>query len=298
MRGFSGNYNQVTIMFSSPHASTLKGLQRELRNYDTPGHLCSKVISCEGKLWYVKTLKKGRSAKRELLGYLLGNGLVNVAEVRSVNETELLQIKKIAELDNNASPNNTVLVKLACDYTLDELPLQELNIAAAGELVFSVWVRRRDAHLFNRAYVDNIPMFFDHHVAFGLEPYLLNLKYFFRSKFPGNAGAWRIQEHDIQAPLNTTSLRRNVWANSKKWDTHYIDCPKKFTAAVKKIASVITDKKLNLRSLIHQAGFRGIEALILLFFLKRSTKSLHEDVALMLDVVTAKDSSSSIIREQ
>jgi len=49
--------------------------------------------------------------------------------------------------------------------------------------------------------------------------------------------------------------------------------------------NVIADKELNLRSLIHQAGFRELETFILFFFLKYATKSLRKDVLRMLDMV-------------
>jgi hypothetical protein len=62
----------------------------------------------------------------------------------------------------------------------------------AGELVFSLWVRRRDAHPWNRAYVGGVPGFFDHHTAFGAEADNVSLDGFFREG--DNAGftsRWR-----------------------------------------------------------------------------------------------------------
>jgi hypothetical protein len=278
---------EVTLMFSPTPAPMLQVLRDELRNWNSPEHLCTNVVSCAGTLWYVKTLENGRMARRELLTYLLGKGLVNIAEVRTVNSAEMAQLRQVVELADHATPDNTVLVRLASDYSLDEFPLQDLNIAAAGELVFSVWVRRRDAHLYNRAYVEDVPMFFDHHVALGFNPYLgcnsysVDIDRFFNANRPGFAGAWRLQRRVNNAPLHTAMLR----ADATKWDTHYVDCPQRFVEAARQISDVIASRDRDLRGLIRQAGFKGWEAIRVFVFLKRTTKTLRKDVERMLEVV-------------
>jgi len=100
----------------------------------------------EGRCWYLK------NSLRELLGYRLGAGEINVAEVRFAPPEWGL-------------PRDRVIVRVAQETDLLSLPLQDLNEAVASELVFSLWIRRRDTHAFNRAYVGGLPVFFDHSTA-------------------------------------------------------------------------------------------------------------------------------------
>jgi hypothetical protein len=62
------------------------------------------------------------------------------------------------------------LVRLGQTYSLDELPIRHNDNAVAAELVFCLWVRRRDPHAWNRVYVQGVPMFFDQHVSFDQRP--------------------------------------------------------------------------------------------------------------------------------
>jgi hypothetical protein len=273
-------------------------LQDELQTQFSPENLSSKIVSFAGSLWYVKTLNEIRSARRELLAYLLGKELVNIAEVRAVNKTEIALIRRVVELPASASPDNTVMVRLANCYSVNDFPLQELSAAAAGELVFSLWVRRRDAHLYNRAYVENVPIFFDHHVALGMESYSVNIEEFFRTDNHSYAGNWHVQKRIDNAPLRTAMFRETIRAYEDKWDMHYIDCPQRFIDAARQIAHTITSSHRNLPALIRQAGFRGWEVLKLYVFLKRTTKSLRKDVEHMLEVVapglqTVRETSSA-----
>jgi hypothetical protein len=124
----------------------------ELLNWS--GHV-PDTVEVNGERWVVKP-----EGRRELLGYLLGAGLVNVAEVR---------------LAPKVPGPRMGLVRLAENYTLGDLPVQNLDEAVASELAFSLWIRRRDTHGFNRAYIDGVPLFFDHGSAFeyaGLRQFL------------------------------------------------------------------------------------------------------------------------------
>jgi hypothetical protein len=62
--------------------------------------------------------------------------------------------------------DRTIIVRPIQEYGLDELTLKDLDEAVASELVLSLCIRRRDTHAGNKGYVDGVPVFFDHHIAF------------------------------------------------------------------------------------------------------------------------------------
>ncbi len=130
---------------------------------------------------------------REILAHRLGGSWLNVAEAISPGEVDGGIRWDGSPFDPSADPTSS-LVRLIQDYRVEEFPEQDPDRATAGELVFSLWVRRRDAHAWNRAYVDGVPGFFDHHIAFGAEDANRSLDGFFREG--GDAGyvsRWRVQ---------------------------------------------------------------------------------------------------------
>jgi hypothetical protein len=79
--------------------------------------------------------------------------------------------------------------------------------AIAGELIFCLWVRRRDPHAWNRAYIDGVPMFFDHHVAFDGRA----LVDFFELGDDGShPPRWRVRTFDNPDEVPTTRGERDV----------------------------------------------------------------------------------------
>lgn len=156
----------------------------ELRNWR--GEV-ARVVDVDGERWVVK------SGRRELLGYELGKGHVNVAEVRLASSVD-------------DGPGAEVLVRLADSYTVDDLPLRDLDEAVAGELIYSLWFRRRDTHAFNRAYVDGVPLFFDHGTAFDATQ---SLDAFLRDGSDnGYVPTWRIEVPDAR-PTTMGMRQRN-----------------------------------------------------------------------------------------
>lgn len=114
------------------------------------------------KLWVIRNNRHHEKIQRELLVYSLTKGLVNAAEVKTLSFENCNELMNLDLLPKNASPYNTILIRLAQDYSLDELPQKDLDSAMAGEFVFSLWVRRRDPDHYNRAYTkEGIPVFFD-----------------------------------------------------------------------------------------------------------------------------------------
>lgn len=132
-------------------------------NFDPNG---KRIVRFNGKHWFVKFKPDPEERRRDYLAYLLGRNWANIAEVRPLSESEFAELQSAdIALPDWASADNTFLVRLVQDYSLDQLPKVDLNSAVASELVFSLWIRRRDAHTANRGYIDGIPVFFDHQTA-------------------------------------------------------------------------------------------------------------------------------------
>lgn len=154
-------------------------------------------IEHEKKQWVIKYKPNTTDEeKRDLLGYLLGSGFANTAEVKLLEKDTHHQIKEVLSLDHRSTSQNTFLVRSGESYTLQDLPCKTIDEAVAAELVYSVWARRRDAHVDNRVYTRGIPVFFDHQTAFLGEPHLASIKTFFSQTGGGwgDARMWRIKK--------------------------------------------------------------------------------------------------------
>ncbi len=169
-----------------------------------------RLVSFDGAVWFVKTKIGGSQERnRENLASLLGAGWLNIAAVRVLSSEQFDDLRGTGiNLPKSATDANTYLVRFAPDYGDDELPIKDPDMALAHELVFSLWIRRRDAHTFNRVYRHGTPIFFDSGTAFLGEPRLLDLDEFFQpGPDPGWPGLWRIGQAD-SIDLNTLELRR------------------------------------------------------------------------------------------
>lgn len=160
---------------------------------DWYGRDCAhRLVKIGEQVWFVKS-KNCAEKKRDVLATLLAAGWANVAQARHLSDHELTELKGLRILHPSEKLDGTYLVRFALDYRFDELPLQDLDTALAHELVFSAWVRRRDAHAFNRVYHGGVPVFFDFGTAFLGETRLVDLKvYFSRGPDSGWAGLWRL----------------------------------------------------------------------------------------------------------
>ncbi len=161
------------------------------------------VIRAESIDWVVKTTKGLGDRQRDELGWVLGVDFANVAEIRSLRTSELASIQSVLEeagrpLRSDANTNNTWLVRDAATYKASELPCGSVEKAVAAEFAYSLWIRRRDAKPHNYAYSEDVPVFFDHHIAFG-EDGMADLDRFFRSgQDAGYVPKWRvIQVRDL-----------------------------------------------------------------------------------------------------
>src|SRR5262249_37808353 len=142
-----------------------------------------------GKIWFLNTVGNvdPRRSPRARFVYLLGTPYVNVAEVQLLEESGA---QALQALGLPKATTYCFLVRVAEKYGTDELPCRTVDSATAGELVFSLWVRRRDAHAENRGYnPDGIPVFFDFDLAFCMDGRSTELQDFFSYTGPGDAGA-------------------------------------------------------------------------------------------------------------
>ena len=166
------------------------------------------LVGHQGRTWFVRTTS-APDKMRNLLAWNLGQQIANVAEVKGLERREFTALRNSGvDLSPGASWRNTCLVRFAPEYNVDEMPKTNLNSAMASELVFSMWIRRRDAHSCNRSFTAGVPVFYDHEVAFLGERNLRKIGNFFRTgPDPGYAGLWRLERvpaHDY----STISLRQ------------------------------------------------------------------------------------------
>ena len=114
--------------------------------FDFDGNpIVGHTVESDDKCWYAKTAPHAIMADRDLLGYILGAGTVNVAEIRRLENPAVVTLPDGSRWVPQGA--HELLVRLGEDYVPDELPLRDLDEAVAYELVFSLWIRRRDATL-------------------------------------------------------------------------------------------------------------------------------------------------------
>lgn len=183
------------------------------------------VVFNGNKYWIVKNVGISTGEERiEFLAFNLGHKIANIAEVKLLSDEEMKQVRGL--IDEDFSDKVSYLIRLGGSYTLDDLPIKELEEAVAMELIFSLWIMRRDTHARNREYVKNrIPIFFDHGTSFLREPTLLNIENFFQRSGEGHAGSWRVVEKSDRSITTAQAREKNV-------DFHYVNSLSKFEQAV------------------------------------------------------------------
>lgn len=238
------------------------------------------IINDGSKFWIVK---QSDGLKRELLGYLLGKHIANVAEIKRLDAEEHSQIKLLTGKDDISTLENTFLVRLAGSYLKDELLHKTQEEAVAAELVFSTWIRRRDAHVDNRVYIEGIPIFYDHGVAFLREPDRAHITIFFKANNDyGHASFWRVKE---VAGMMTTKQARAV-DKSVKGAYHYVNDMESFKKRVKVMEKYLRDSLPPYwKNYVYEAGFQGSEAEIIYSFLNDNLRNLANDLENMEEVI-------------
>lgn len=238
------------------------------------------VVVTDGlKHWVVKPRNVATNEeKRDYLGYLLGNKFANIAEVKLLTPEEHSQIKTLSGRGDDSTPANTYLVRLAGSYSLDELPCKTAEEAVAAELVYSTWIRRRDAHVDNRCYINGVPIFFDHHVAFGAEGVSTAEAFFTAADSYGHATFWRVKEIADQM---TTQKARAVDRNLAGAH-HYVNNLEEFKNQVdKKVRELPVILGNDWKTLIATSGFVAEDTESIYLILKNDLDNLEQDIARM-----------------
>jgi hypothetical protein len=157
------------------------------------------VVNVGGRNYYTKLAPDLADAENDRLAHALSRGICNVPEtvLPSADERDELAGLGFPEGDG------THLVRLCQDHAGEPMAAPTLDRAIAAELVFSLWIHRRDAHNGNRVYNGGVPMFFDFGAAFDSEPDDL----FRMWEGPGYVPNWRLVELPQCATVSTQAIR-------------------------------------------------------------------------------------------
>jgi hypothetical protein len=214
------------------------------------------------------------------LAYRLSSGIAKVAEVRRV--TPEMEIADSTERPVHAPGCNAIIVRLVQDYSLGELTLKALDEAVASELVYSTWIRRRDAYVGNMGYVDGVPMFFDHHIAFDEYGKAQTASEFFRCHDNGGyAGTWTLREKPgVQnADLYKELLELSGPASRAFHFVHSLNAVNRNLDDFAKRIREVSDETI--RELIRECGLAGDAAGRVARNLHTTRESLVDDVQLL-----------------
>lgn len=252
-------------------------------------HRERRIVLHQGKHWFVKTKPDPQELKRDYLAYLLGHKWANVAEVLLLSNHGFNSLVSLGvPLPRFASVSNTFLVRLAQDYRVEELPNADIDTAAASELVFSLWSRRRDAHAANRGYTSNIPIFFDHQTAFLAEPQLRDPGIFFQPGVDaGYAGRWRARVLADAKSISTKRAREVGF--EEKLAIHFIQDLARFDQGVQAASSYLqTQSGSEWHEAIVKAGFGQTQANLLLSFLEQNRQNLARELETMRAILLSE----------
>lgn len=246
-----------------------------------PSNLSSNLVVQDNKFWYVKLTP---DIQRPYLGYLLGRNFCNIAETKLLTDEETAEIKILLNLPIDAVKNNLILVRIGRTHQLKELPCQTLEKAVANELVYSIWIRRRDTHALNREYLpEGVPVFYDFHIAFLWELKWIHSTLFFRDNPDyGHPPSWRLKE--IKEQMTTERARDVITQSSLAW--HYVNNINKFIEELSKAEENITKiASTDIHNVIAMAGFDTNSAEMIEDFLKRNLITLNSDIEEMKRII-------------
>lgn len=242
---------------------------------DKVSHNTKRIVFHEEKHWYVKFKSDENEQKRDYLAYLLGREWTNIAEVKPLTEADIINLSNIGIFTPNwATSSNTYLVRMGQDYSTSQLANKNIDEAVANELVFSIWIRRRDTHAANHVYINKIPVFYDHETAFLGEPKLSELDIFFQAGIDaGYASRWRVKVIDKNTQITTMQTRKTSWLRNIA--NHYIEDLEKFKDAVYNAVKYI--KAQDSTYWFHtalKAGFKEKEANQISTFLEKNSNEM------------------------
>lgn len=239
-----------------------------------------RIVKESDSIWFVK-YKPGAvdEEKRDLLAYLLGKNVCNIAEVKLLNSTEHDLIKNQLNLPIDSTINNTFLVRLANSYKTEELIHTTTEKAVASELIFSTWIRRRDTHADNRSYLHGIPIFYDHQTAFLAEPNYAHTTLFLRSTPDyGYPASWRVRE--ITHEMTTVIARTGDKA------VHYVNNLSLFKEELNTMVDNFNSEiPQDLEPIIKSAGFSDDETRLINEFLQNNLYTLKNDIKQLTSII-------------
>jgi hypothetical protein len=246
--------------------------------------IADALVEWNHHIWYAKPCHG--EPWREVFAWRLGQPWLNIAEVVYPDNVQGANWRggRPFEEHGNAS---LVLVRIGQDYKSEELPIQDLDTAIATELVFSTWIRRRDAHPWNRTYISGLPIFFDHHIGFGAEAANLPIATFLRVGDDGGyAGRWRVRTLPASETPTTSGERE---ASGGRMAIHRIRDVARFPSLLHDAVSRIRQfDRFELTSLAKSS--RVTQPEILVEFLAQTQDRLDDELA-KLQAVLWKDTS-------
>lgn len=267
-----------------PNPDTVQNIQSEMQSYwhkDLSGYL----YFFKNRYWYIKKKNKVQK-KRDMLAYLLGKSWTNVAQTRTLNHFLVRKIRKPYKIAG-AMGRNTWLVKIGQLYSEHDLTIRDLDAAVAAELVFSMWIRRRDTHSYNRVYAEETatPVFFDHQTAFLGEEHLKDIGVFFDQGIlkDGHAGTWRVREHDGQAI--TTQIVRAYETEKRPLTIHFVNNIPNCRQHIDRIVHHTVHQSWDLNQMIRKAGFAYDERQKIHAFLLNNLNNLKNHAEVMKNIV-------------
>lgn len=233
-------------------------------------------------LWYLNTVGNVDTNRtpRAYFAYLLGNSIVNIPEISLLNENK---VEELHSIGISKASKECFIIRVAHEYKTGELPLKSLNEAVAGELVFSLWIRRRDAHNKNRVYnLDGIPLFFDFDVAFLAENEGEAIEKFFERNETGYAGQWQVlQKTNKSGPIDNLFVKENGKQNS----IHYVDSIDDFKKCCHNISSIILTSNKDISAITKEAKLSKYDTDNSIIFLMKERDNLMKSVDFMLEKV-------------
>lgn len=243
------------------------------------------VLVTDGqKIWVVKH-KAGTvdEEKRDMLGYLLGKEFANITEVKLLDQEEHQQICVLSFKGSDSTPANTFLVRLGGSYSISELPCKTVEKAVATELVYSTWIRRRDTHVDNRAYISGIPIFFDHQTAFLAESKYAHTTAFLKfNPDYGHPASWRVRQI---SEVMTTEKARHVEKQEDKAH-HYVNNLDLFREELDLAENTLRDVvPSDLKPLIRGVGFNDVSVEIINNFLVNNFHTLPNDLKQVKEII-------------
>ncbi|MDD5430170.1 MAG: sigma-70 family RNA polymerase sigma factor, partial [Candidatus Omnitrophica bacterium] len=157
--------------------------------------------------------KTNNDPKREMLPFMLFTDRANIAEIRYINRQEAPDLGIDPDL-----AKRFYLVKLTAIYQKSELTVKDHKKARSAQLVIDVFLRIYDPHMFNRTYIEGIPIYFDHDAALEGAWFTQDIERF-APCFEGHVRLWQsselikdfdINQYDIDTIVETIRYIRSI----------------------------------------------------------------------------------------